>query len=233
MNDKKKTALPMILGCVILFAVILALGIGVMLGVGGEEPTIAPTSGMVHTTGDAATDGLEPSSAGTVTEEQSAALPTQESVSTPQTDPAPETKPTQKPTEPVTQPPVTIPQMKEASYEQWLSASMVVGLSMSYPDFQLQGIYVAGETALEDKMSSGGAVIRFTSGGKELALRSTPLEAERDTAGTIDLSTQTLGFATFDVVDASAVNTAAMTEVALEDLGELIEQSLLVSLYWH
>lgn len=232
MNDKKNTALPMILGCVILFAVILALGIGAMLGGGGEEPTIAPTSGMVHTTG-GDTVASDSTSHATQTQQQTGSEPLQESISAVETDPTPETKPTQKPTEPVPQPPVTIPQMKEASYEQWLSASMVVGLSMSYPDFQLQGIYVAGETALEDKMSSGGAVIRFTSGGKELALRSTPLEAERDTAGTIDLSTQTLGFATFDVVDASAVNTAAMTEVALEDLGELIEQSLLVSLYWH
>lgn len=252
MNDKKKSMLPVILGCVILFAVILALGIGVMLGSQDETPTIAPTAGQVST-GDGqesisggaalsesspASDGTEPQAQpGTEFQQQTVTDPRQEFDPVPGTKPAPETKPTQnvtqRPTDPVIQTPETIPQQKEASYEQWLSAGMVVGLSMSYPDFQPQAIYVTGETPLEDRMSSGGAVILFTSGGKSLALCSTPLEAERKTPGTVDLSTQVLGFATFDVVDAGAVDITGLTKVEIGALEELIGQSLLVSLYWN
>lgn len=230
MNEKKKSALPVILGCVILFALILTAVIAVMLGGGEEETPAEPTVGTVQTNGSDV-----PTDAATTAQTDGATQPgaTAGQETQPVTDPAPETTPAAKPTAPPVQEPVTLPQMKEASYEQWLSAGMVVGLSMEYPDFELRGIWVAGETALEDKMNSRGAVVLFTSGGEELALRSAPLEEGRKTPGTMDLSTQTLGFATFDVTAAGSVNTAGMKEVALDDLTELIEQSMLVSLYWN
>lgn len=230
MNENKKNTMPVILGCVILFALILTAVIAVMLGGQGEDTPVTPTVGVVPT------DAVDaPTEAATTVQTDG---DTQPAATTPQqtqpvTGPAPETTPATKPTAPPVQEPVTIPQMKEASYERWLCAGMVVGLSMEYPDFTPQAIYVTGETALEDRMSSGGAVILFTSGGRELALRSVPLEEGRKTPGTMDLSTHTLGFATFDVVTADSVNTAGMEKVALEDLTELIEQSLLVSLYWN
>lgn len=233
MTEKKKPdgRLPvsLVVGCVIVFALILIIGVAAMLGGEAEMPTIAPTSGTVHTTGAAPSGETEELHTVEQTREQTGTEPVQETV----TDPAAETKPPQKPTEPDVQIPETLPQQEEASYERWLSAGMVVGLSMNYPDFQLQGIYITGETALEDRMSSGGACILFTSGGEALALRSTPLEAERKTPGTIDLSSQTIGFATFDVTDASAVDTAGMTAVDVAELSELIAQSMLVSLYWN
>ena len=123
--------------------------------------------------------------------------------------------------------------MADADYEQWLAATMLVCVSMEYPDFQLEGIYTSSETTFEDKYSSDGAYIIFTSGGQKMAIHSVAISSERTAAGTTDISSQTLGYATFDVVNASGVNTSAMTEISAEDLETLIQQSLLISVYTH
>ena len=133
----------------------------------------------------------------------------------------------------VPQPTVVIVQRAEAEYEKWLAAAQVVCLSMEYPDFQLEGVYAASATSMEDKFSSDGAYIIFTSGGNRIAIHSKALDRERTTAGTIDISTEAIGYATFDKVDASSIDVSAMEELALEDLSELISQSLLVSIYTH
>lgn len=138
-----------------------------------------------------------------------------------------------KPDTPENQPPVEIVERTDADYERWLAAAMVMGVSMEYPEFDLQGIYIASETTIEDKMESAGSYIIFTSGGETLAVHSVPLNGERSASGTRDISTETLGFATFDLVDADSVDTASMKEIRIEDMGELIAQSLLVSIYIH
>jgi hypothetical protein len=127
----------------------------------------------------------------------------------------------------------TMPQQAEADYEKWLSAAMVVGLSMEYPDFVLTGIYTASETALENKKSSEGVYIFFTSGGKTQGLYGVALERERTESGTRDISTNTVGFATFDLVEPESVDVSAMKQIFLEEIGELIAQSVLVSIYTH
>ena len=73
----------------------------------------------------------------------------------------------------------------------------------------------------------------FTADGTETAVQSMPLEEERTDAGTTDLYTRDLGFATFDVVDPAQVDTVSCEEVSMADIEELISQSLLVSLYEH
>lgn len=127
----------------------------------------------------------------------------------------------------------TMPQQAKADYEKWLSAAMVVGLSMEYPDFELTGIYTASETALENKKSSEGVYIFFTSGGKTQGLYGVALEQERTESGTRDISTNTVGFATFDPVEPESVDISAMKQISLEEIGELIAQSMLVSIYTH
>lgn len=133
----------------------------------------------------------------------------------------------------IPQPTVVIVQRAEAEYEKWLAAAQIVCLSMEYPDFQLEGVYAASATSMEDKFSSDGAYIIFTSGGNRIAIHSKALDSERTIAGTIDISTEAIGYATFDKVDASSIDVSAMEELALEDLSELISQSLLVSIYTH
>ena len=136
-------------------------------------------------------------------------------------------------TEPVTEPTVVIIQRAEAEYEKWLAAAQIVCVSMAYPDFQLEGVYAASATSLEDKFSSDGAYIIFTSGGSRIAIHSKAREGERADAGTVDISTEVIGYATFDKVDPNSVDVSAMDELKLEDLSELISQSLLVSIYTH
>lgn len=124
-------------------------------------------------------------------------------------------------------------QQAKADYEKWLAAAMVVGVSMEYPEFELDGIYAASATSVADKKNSDGVYILFTSGGESMALYGVALDAERTAAGTKDISTEALGFATFDLVDPASVDTDSMTEIKIEELEELINQSLLVSIYTH
>lgn len=122
-------------------------------------------------------------------------------------------------------------QKADASYERWLAAAMVTAISLHYPDFQINGIYLTAETELSSASESSGAYVAFTSGEESLMICSKPLEEERTEAGTIDLYTMDLGFATFDEVDVETVNTEGMLSVEAAELSELISQSMLVSLY--
>ena len=128
---------------------------------------------------------------------------------------------------------VEVIEKADASYERWLAAGMVTAVSMKYPDFEIEGIYLTGETDPAEKQQSGGAYVIFTADGTETAVQSMPLEEERTDAGTTDLYTRDLGFATFDVVDPAQVDTVSCEEVSMDDIEELISQSLLVSLYEH
>jgi hypothetical protein len=42
-----------------------------------------------------------------------------------------------------------------------------------------------------------------------------------------------VGFATFDPVEPESVDISAMKQISLEEIGELIAQSMLVSIYTH
>lgn len=129
--------------------------------------------------------------------------------------------------------PATLPQLEKASYENWLAAAMVVGLSMEYPDFEISGIYTATETELKDRKNSDGVFIFFKTGTETLVLHSGYLAGERAAAGTRDISSQVLGFASFDLVESVDVSTEGMRQIRLEELSKLISQSLLISIYTH
>lgn len=130
-------------------------------------------------------------------------------------------------------PPVEIVERADAEYEKWLSAAQVVCVSMEYPDFQLDGVYTTSATALENKYDSEGAYIIFTSGGNKMAFHSKALEKERSATGTIDISTEAIGYATFDKIDPASINVSSLDQIELEELSDLISQSLLISIYTH
>lgn len=142
-----------------------------------------------------------------------------------------ETTETTPPSSETTQPPETVPQRVEGDYEQWLTAGMVLAVSMEYPDFEIRGVYIASKTAQHQKMLSDGAYLLIISGGKEILIQSLPLDAERTEAGTRDLYTMDLGFATFDAVAADSVDLDAMIRLQLEDLEDMIRQTMLPSVY--
>lgn len=122
---------------------------------------------------------------------------------------------------------------QDVSYEHWLAAGTVTGISMYYMDFELEGIYLASETTLNAHDESKGVYVVFKSGGETLTIHSVPLAEERSEAGTIDLSTENFGFATFDVVEVSDADLKKCEEVRLENLSALINQLMLVTLYEH
>lgn len=121
----------------------------------------------------------------------------------------------------------------EADFERWLVAGMVVGISLQYPEFEFTEIYLASETEMGNPGESKGAYVVFNCGGEEIALHSKPIEKERTEAGTKDLYTEELGFATFDEVNPSSIAKDECVSVEMDELSELISQSVLVTVYEH
>lgn len=121
----------------------------------------------------------------------------------------------------------------EAVYEEWLAASMVTAISLTYPDFELQEILAESETGMSEMYQSKGVYVKFTSGGETLVIHSKPIEKERAKKGTVDLHEEKLGFATFDNVKDDAIKGKDLTAIDMNSLSELISESLLVSVYEH
>ena len=122
---------------------------------------------------------------------------------------------------------------EDRTYEEWLAASMVTGLSMLYPDAQITGIYAASESGMDDEGNSEGVYISFLLHESPCAVRSFPLTAEREEAGTTDIYTSELGFAAFDGIDPAQVPVQQCRKIGVEDIGGLIAQTQLVSVYIH
>lgn len=121
----------------------------------------------------------------------------------------------------------------DASYEKWIAAAMVTAISMEYEDFTIDKIYVTGENDVNSKESSQGVFVVFSRENQQFAITSKPLEAERTEPGTVDLYTKDLGFATYDEIDVSTIDTEICQNITMDEISELISQSLLVSLYEH
>lgn len=225
--NKKKFYMPIWL--ILIIVVILAAAVIFFFG-RNTEGNPSETEGEIISQ----TDSVIETDAQSETAEQTDAAPSDENT---ETSASTEPEVTQQPTETqppqviVPQPTVVIVQQADAEYEKWLAAAMVVCVSMEYPDFEIEAIYAASATKLEDKFTSEGAYIVFTSGGSRFAIHAKALEAERTTPGTRDISTEVIGFATYDQVDPDSVDFSSMEKIAVEDLSELIAQSLLISIY--
>lgn len=120
---------------------------------------------------------------------------------------------------------------KDASYEEWLAAAMMVAVSLKGEEFDVEHIYYKEETSLENKENSEGVYLIYKTGGKSVCVKSTPLEKERSKKGTVDISTQDLGFATFDTVNKNDKDFNGWKEIKEDSISDLISQSMLVSLY--
>lgn len=120
----------------------------------------------------------------------------------------------------------------EAAYEQWLSAAVLTGISIEYPSFESVEFYTEGETKIEDKASSAGVYVIFSANGEEKCIYSIPLDAERNDAGTKDIYSEVIGFATFDEADASEIP-EGFSSVDIDNIDELVTQSTRVAVYSH
>lgn len=199
-----------------------------------EENTQAPAD-PENSEGTKAPTSSKPSqSPGSSSESKSESKPESSKPSDPEK-PESSGETSEEPAEPsqptATEKPTDLPQRAEAEYEEWLAAAMIISVSMEYPDFELNGIYTPSATSLSEKSDSEGVYLEFTSGGETMIVHSAALSGERTESGTSDISTELLGFASFDVLQAGSVNTAEMNQIPLNDLEELINQSLLVSIH--
>ena len=228
--NKKKTSilfwLILVIAAILIGAALLILGSQREdIPSKAEDQTVSQTEAVGQTNAESDTDiigGTENVGAETAPDETAA--------TDPEADQKPdETKAPQGNEEP--QPTVVIVQQADAEYEKWLAAAMVMCVSMEYPDFELEAVYAASATALEDKFDSQGAYIVFTTGGNRICIHSKALEAERTAPGTRDISSETIGYATFDQLDPGSVDFSSFEKINLEDLSELFTQSLLVSIY--
>lgn len=129
------------------------------------------------------------------------------------------------------QPNVEIVEKKEATYEQWLAAAMVVAVSLEGEPFNVKHIYLCSENTLDNKQNSDGVYLIYEKEKNMICLHSSPLKEECKEKGMKNLYTQDLGFATFNNVDINTQDFSNYEEIVLEDLEELISQSMLVSIY--
>ena len=68
--------------------------------------------------------------------------------------------------------------------------------------------------------------------GQDRCIYGAPLEAERSNAGTKDIYSDVIGFASFDEVNVSEIP-GEFSVVDIDNINELISQSVTVSLYEH
>lgn len=130
-------------------------------------------------------------------------------------------------------PPTVSSVQAEPEYELWLASAAMLGLSLEYPDFELDGIYALSATSLAEKAESKGVYLRFRSGGADCAIHCVPLEGERSEEGSVDLSSKAAGFATFDLMEPAGFSLEGAIEFRPEQLKDTIARSELVSLYYH
>ncbi len=229
--NKKKSYIPfwliLVIAALLLGAVLLILG-------SQREDISSKTEGQTVTQTEAVgqTDAESGTTAIGNTEDADAETTPAETATATDPDAAQKPEETKAPqANEVPQPTVNIVQQADAEYEKWLAAAMVMCVSMEYPDFELEAVYAASATSLENKFDSEGAYILFTTGGNSICIHSRALEAERTAAGTKDISTEAIGYATFDMVNPDSVDFSVLEEIDLADLSELFAQSLLVSIY--
>ncbi len=121
---------------------------------------------------------------------------------------------------------------EDAPYEHWLAAAVVSGISMNYPDFESVIYYSDGTTELSESNDSRGIYVTFTSGGEQICVYASPLQEERTETGTVDIYSEVIGYATFDFVDETDIP-AEYTEMTVENMNDLIAQSVRIMLYEH
>ena len=112
---------------------------------------------------------------------------------------------------------IEIPQQIEAEYEKWLASAVLIGISAEYPDFELDGIYTESNTKLESSGLSKGVYVLFRSGNTKYAVSSVPLENEREEAGTIDIRTANIEYASFYVVKVKSDSVEGFREYTMEE----------------
>ncbi len=106
-------------------------------------------------------------------------------------------------------------------YEHYLASLALYALVFEYPDFQIEGIYAASIVPMDKQEQSKGVYVAFESFGAKLIAYISYLPAERTEAGTTDLYSPDVGYATFDFVDSMPEN---LTQLHEQDFVEAMNE---------
>lgn len=220
-EEPKRAPMGLIILIILLVCAFVLVGIWFMGPFGNDDPITLPPATTINVADEKVSVDFQTGPANITDSEEPTEYETQESTVEPETQ------------EQIPLETIGTVQRTDAEYEKWLAAAMIICVSMEYPDFEPEGVYAASSTAMEDKFDSEGVYIAFTSGGERIVIHSKALEGERSATGTTDISSEAIGFASFDRVDPSSVDFSAMVEFVLDDMNDLISKSILVTIYSH
>ena len=119
----------------------------------------------------------------------------------------------------------------DAIYEEWLAAAMVIMVSFDYAVFEIKEVYYNSETDLNDKLKSKGVYMSFVANGEQKCIYCQPLKEENKKEGSVNLYTSDLGFTSVEFVKEADVDFKEYKQLSVDDLTELIQQSMQVSVY--
>lgn len=121
--------------------------------------------------------------------------------------------------------------MEDSTYEEWLAAAMTVAISMRYTDFEIEDIYYKSETAPANRMDCEGIYIKLKTDGNTVFLFSKPLKEENKEAGSVNIYSQEIGFASFEEFAKNEVSVKKYKKYTVEEIEKMIQFSTLVSIY--
>ena len=119
----------------------------------------------------------------------------------------------------------------EAPYEHWLAAAVITSISMDYLDFELENIYIASETEMDNYTESKGVYVTFISENTSKCIFSIPISELRSEPGSFDIFADYIGYATYDEIDISKINEQEYHAVEIKETNTLIEQLERVTKY--
>lgn len=104
-----------------------------------------------------------------------------------------------------------------------LAALTIYGLSLEYPDFEIESVYTAAQ-------SEDGIYAVFASGGIDYIAHVYAIADERTGSGTRDLYAPEVGYAAFDLIDALP---DGLTEMETERYVAALERISMPTVYSH
>lgn len=116
-------------------------------------------------------------------------------------------------------------------YEKKLAALVLFALSMDYPDFRLEGIYMNSSAIDAEKQSDRGVYAVVDNGGNRFVFSAFPIDGERSEAGTTDLYANELGYASFTMT--SDVLTEGMTLLEPAEYSQFLSELSGISILQH
>lgn len=121
----------------------------------------------------------------------------------------------------------------DCSYEEYLAAAGLSALTVQYEGFEPKKILCDSKHSINDAAQSKGVYLIYNGVDGEQCLHLYYLEKERTEAGTMDLYSQSVGYAAMDEASIEEAEKAGFTETTVDALEPVIKQLLLTTILEH